>query len=207
MHSGSLPENSQNFRAEKSHSDFDRNHILVLNYVYELPFLRKGHNFYSKAFGSWKFSGTSQFQTGAWLTPNISTAVGSRRPDRTGKIVYLDPRQVQTLKGGDGLPRTSNFYFDPGPGGVFMAPPAASWGNSAPRIIRGPGRENFNMTLMKDFPLWSEAKRLTFRAEAFNIFNHAQFNNPSVSASSRDFGTISSAALGRNVQLSLKLVF
>jgi hypothetical protein len=60
---------------------------------------------------------------------------------------------------------------------------------------------------MKDFAFRSEATRLTFRAEAFNLFNHAQFNNPSVSASSRDFGTISSAANGRNLQLSLKLVF
>jgi hypothetical protein len=48
---------------------------------------------------------------------------------------------------------------------------------------------------------------LTFRGEAFNIFNHAQFNNPNVSASVRDFGTISSSAPGRNVQLGLKLVF
>ena len=115
------------------------------------------------------------------------------------------------------MDNTSNIYisssfvktidFDPGPGGMFVAPPNDRYGNSAPRIIRGPGRNNWNVSLMKDFRIRREATKLTFRADAFNIFNHAQFNNPSVSASSRDFGTISSAAPGRNLQVSLKLVF
>jgi hypothetical protein len=204
---GTQAENIYNFRAEKSHSDFDRNHILVMNYIYEMPFWRKGTRFHEKALGGWKFSGTDQFQSGPWLTPNISTATGARRPDRVGAPNYLDPRNVVTLTGGDGLPRAGNFYFDPGPGGMFVAPPADRYGNSAPRIIRGPGRNNWNISLMKDFAIRGEAAKLTFRAEAFNIFNHTQFNNPSVSASSRDFGTISSSAPGRNVQMGLKLVY
>jgi hypothetical protein len=121
------------------------------------------------------------------------------------------PRPIAGLgcavTGGDGLPRTGNFYFDPGPGGMFAAPPADRYGNSAPRIIRGPGRNNWNMSLMKEFAIRGEATKLTFRADAFNLFNHAQFNNPSVSASSRDFGTVSSSAAGRSLQMALKLIF
>jgi len=89
---------------------------------------------------------------------------------------------------------------------MFVAPPADRYGNSAPRVIRGTGRNNWNMALIKDF-VFGESKILTFRGEAFNIFNHAQFNNPNVSVSGRDFGTISSSAPGRSVQLGLKLVF
>jgi hypothetical protein len=204
---GTQAENIYDFHSEKSHSDFDRNHVLVINYIYEMPFWRNGKRFYEKALGGWSLSGINQFQSGPWLTPNISTATGARRPDRVGPPQYLDPRNIVTLVGGDGQPRAGNFYFDPGPGGMFVAPPNDRYGNSAPRIIRGPGRNNWNVSLMKDFRVRREATKLTFRADAFNIFNHAQFNNPSVSASSRDFGTISSAAPGRNLQMSLKLVF
>jgi hypothetical protein len=116
-------ENIYNLRAEKSHSDFDRNQILAINYLYELPFWRRGHNFYQRALGGWKLSGISQLQSGPWLTPTISTATGARRPDRVGPPKYLDPRNVVTLTGGDGVPRAGKFYFDPGPGGMFVAPP------------------------------------------------------------------------------------
>jgi hypothetical protein len=194
-----------NYRAERSHSDLDRNHVLMMSYIYELPFWRQRDRWYEKAFGGWMVSGINQFQTGPWLTPSIATPTGNRRPDWVGQISYLDPREVRTLVGGDGQPRSGNFYFDPTPGAVFVAPPPDRFGNAAPRIIRGPGRNNWNITLTKDFLLNAEGVRLKFRAEAYNIWNHAQFNNPDMTASSRTYGIISSAADGRNVQLGLKL--
>jgi hypothetical protein len=194
-----------NYRAERSHSDLDRNHVLMMSYIYELPFWRQRDQWYTKMFGGWMVSGINQFQTGPWLTPSIATPTGTRRPDWVGQISYLDPRQVRTLVGGDGQSRSGNFYFDPTPGAVFVAPPLDQFGNAAPRIIRGPGRNNWNLTLTKEFPLMREGMRLKFRAEAFNIWNHAQFNNPDMTASSRTYGIISSAADGRNVQLGLRL--
>jgi hypothetical protein len=179
----------------------------MMSYIYELPFWRQQDQWYKKALGGWMISGINQFQTGPWLTPSIATPTGNRRPDRIGQISYLDPREVRTLVGGDGQSRPGNFYFDPTPGAVFVAPPDDRFGNSAPRIIRGPGRNNWNMSLTKDFPLKREGAQLKFRAEAFNIWNHAQFNNPDMTASSRTYGIISSAADGRNVQLGLKLEF
>ncbi len=137
--------------------------------------------------------------------PSIVTPTGFRRPDRVGELKYLDPRQVQTLVGGDGQSRTGNFWFDPGPGGAFIAPAPDRFGNSAPRIIRGPGRNNWNIALMKDFPVSGERVKLKFRAETFNVWNHAQFNSPNLTASDRAYGIVSSSADGRNVQLGLKL--
>lgn len=46
-----------------------------------------------------------------------------------------------------------------------------------------------------------------FPAEAFNIWNDAQFNNPNMTASDASYGIISSAANGRNIQLGLKLEY
>jgi hypothetical protein len=60
---------------------------------------------------------------------------------------------------------------------------------------------------MKEFRLPREGAVLTFRGDAFNIFNHAQFNNPNMTASGGSFGTVTTSAPGRNMQLSLKLVF
>lgn len=201
-------EDPGNYRNERSHSLFDRRHVATVSYIWEMPFWRKpGTPFYQKLLGGWTLSGINQFQSGAYLTPLIQTATGVRRPDRIGNLRYLDPREIRTLTGGDGLPRTSNFWFDPGPGGAFVAPQQDRFGNSAPRIVRGPGRNNWNVALIKSFPVHAERVRLNFRAEAFNIWNHAQFNNPNMVASDRNFGTITSAADGRNLQLGLKLEF
>jgi hypothetical protein len=201
-------EDPTNYRNERSHSLFDRRHVATISYIWEMPFWRSGSvPLYQRLLGGWTLSGISQFQTGAYLTPLIQTPTGVRRPDRIGDLTYLEPRQLQTLTGGDGLPRTGNFWFNPGPGGAFVAPPSDRFGNSAPRIVRGPGRNNWNLALIKTFPVYRERVRMNFRAEAFNIWNHAQFNNPNLVASDRNFGTITSAVDGRNLQLGLKLEF
>ncbi len=198
-------EDINNYRAERSYSDLDRTHVVTMSYIYELPFWRSGQRWYEKALGEWTISGINVFQSGPRVTPSIVTPTGFRRPDRVGELKYLDPRQVQTLVGGDGQSRTGNFWFDPGPGGAFIAPAPDRFGNSAPRIIRGPGRNNWNIALMKDFPVSGERVKLKFRAETFNVWNHAQFNSPNLTASDRAYGIVSSSADGRNVQLGLKL--
>ena len=201
-------EDPANYRNERSHSLFDRRHVAAISMIWELPFWRRPAGpVYQRLLGGWTLSTITQFQSGAYLTPTIQTPTGVRRPDRIGDLQYLDPREVRTLTGGDGLPRAGNFWFDPGPGGAFVAPPADRFGNSAPRIVRGPGRNNWNAALIKTFPVWGDRVRMNFRAEAFNLFNHAQFNNPNMVASDRNFGTITSAVDGRNLQLGLKLEF
>lgn len=173
-----------------------------------MPFWRKGSlPLYQRLVGGWTLSGIAQFQTGPYLTPLIQTPTGIRRPDRIADLRYLDPREVRSLTGGDGVARSGNFWFDPGPGGAFVAPAPDRFGNSAPRIVRGPGRNNWNLALIKTFPLAGERVRLNFRAEGFNVWNYAQFNNPNMVASDRNFGTITSAVDGRNLQLGLKLEF
>ncbi len=203
---GTGVENLLNYRAERSHASFDRNQILVLSYVYNLPFFERQKGVVHKALGGWTLSGISQFQSGAWLTPAFSTAVGTRRPDRVGNVRYFDPRQVQTLISGSGVNSTGNYYFDPTPGTTFIAPPNDQYGNSSPNIVRGPGRNNWDIATFKNVGL-GEKYSIQFRAEFFNIFNHASFRNPNMTANDRNYATISDAGPPRLVQFALKLLF
>jgi len=127
-----------------------------------------------------------------------------------------------------GLPTvTGNFYFDPrnlvctvdytdstypaAPGGV----PLFSHGNMGRNVLRGPGINNWDLSIMKDFR-FTESKSLQFRAEFFNAFNHVQFYNPDNSAYSGTFGQVTSDTSSstsqayrgpRVVQFGLKLYF
>lgn len=199
-------ENLLNYRAERSHATFDRNHILVFSYVYKLPFFRRGGGAMRRVLGGWDLSGVTQLQSGAWMTPAYSTPTGSRRPDRVGEVQYFDARQVQTLVAGNGQSTTGNFYFDPTPGTTFVAPANDQYGNSAKNIVRGPGRNNSDMSLFKNFVL-REGINLQFRGELFNIWNHAQFRNPNMTANDRNYATISDTGPPRVVQFALKLTF
>jgi hypothetical protein len=61
---------------------------------------------------------------------------------------------------------------------------------SAPRnVLRGPGRTNVDMTVAKVTAI-TERLKLEIRADAFNLFNHAEFGNPSTNITSPNFGRI-----------------
>ena len=72
--------------------------------------------------------------------------------------------------------------------------------------LRAPGDSNLDYSLFKNFPI-TESKRLQFRAEAFNLLNHANLGAPSTSGNSPSFGVISTASDPRILQLALKLIF
>jgi hypothetical protein len=97
-------------------------------------------------------------------------------------------------------------YFNPN---YFVAEPLGQVGNVMRRFFIGPGINNFDMALLKDTQI-TESTQLQFRAEAFNIFNHAQFNNPSGNfdnSGAGGFGYVTSALNPRIMQLALKLIF
>jgi hypothetical protein len=82
-------------------------------------------------------------------------------------------------------------------------------GNAKRRNFYGPGIENFDLTLQKSLRL-TEARSLEFRAEAFNVFNHAQFYGPAAVDGQREdpsFGKIIGAAAPRLIQLAAKYSF
>src|SRR5262249_11752720 len=85
---------------------------------------------------------------------------------------------------------------------------ATTFGNSGIGIVRGPAQANVDFSVIKRFPLVNERTRLEFRAEFFNLFNHANFSDPTVSESSSAFGRILTTAVNpRITQFALKLSF
>lgn len=82
------------------------------------------------------------------------------------------------------------------------------YGNAGVGVITGPGQWNWDMALAKTLPI-TEGTHLEFRAEAFNIWNHTQFNNPvTLSPNSSTFGLITSTAVPpRIIQFALKFYF
>jgi hypothetical protein len=100
---------------------------------------------------------------------------------------------------------------DPGapadPGAPFLNA-GSGFGNNAIGSITGPGQFNFDMSLIKNMKLW-EGGSLEFHVDAFNVFNHAQFNPPGndVNAAAT-FGIITSTSVTpRVMQFGLKFLF
>jgi hypothetical protein len=90
----------------------------------------------------------------------------------------------------------------------FAAEPIGNFGNVARNRYHGPGINNTNFIVAKNFALSSDGVRtLQIRIESDNVFNHAQFLNPTANFSSGNFGLVTSAASGRQTQLAAKIYF
>ena len=89
---------------------------------------------------------------------------------------------------------------------AFAKPATGSFGNAGRGTIQGPGAWNFDVGLSRSFPV-REGQRIDFRAEAFNVMNHARFGSPSSAMNSPTFGQILSARDPRIMQFALKFIF
>ena len=90
----------------------------------------------------------------------------------------------------------------------MVANPSLSTYGTLPRnFLRGPGATNLDLALSKTTPLAGERLKLEIRAEFFNIFNHAEFNNPDTNISSGTFGQIITTADPRIIQLAARFSF
>jgi len=194
------------WKYDQGPSVFDRRNVVFINYIYDIPLFRDSSNKAAKAaLGGWQLSSIISIMSGAPLniTSGGTTAASivpntTVRPDLTGKISY---------------PHKVNEWFDPS---VFTAPVCATgpdcWGNLGHDALRGPGRDNWNMSLFKNFN-FTERARLEFRVDAFNIWNHTQFignvNQGGIvtNTSAGNFGAVTSAYDPRILQLGLKMVF
>jgi hypothetical protein len=189
-------------------SAFDHENIFFANFVYDIPLLKNSQNRFMKtALGGWEVSGIVTFQTGAPLNiglngNNVSSIVPqtANRPDESG--TPHNPHTVQE-------------WFDTS---IYSTPLCTTatncWGNTPRNSVWGPGRQNWNISLFKNF-VFSEARgsNLQFRAEFFNIFNHPQWfadtlnGGVSNNFGAGNFGAITTAYDPRIIQLALKLYF
>jgi hypothetical protein len=94
---------------------------------------------------------------------------------------------------------------------AFTVNALGTFGTTPRNYLEGPGFANLDFSLVRRFPIHkgplAETQVLQFRGEFFNVFNHANFNNPTSSVSSSTFGRILGAADPRIIQLGLKFVY
>ena len=174
-------------------ANHDRRHIFVGTYTYRLPVLRDHAAIVRSAFGGWELSGIMRLQGGAFLTPTgASNVPGNRRSQYLGGTVALPSDQ-----------RGADHWFNTA---AFSNAPPTELGNAGVGIIQGPGWENWDIALRKVFQI-RERFAMRFTADAFNLMNHVNFDDPNVTTSSSSFGTISAAQPARNIQFGLRLTF
>jgi hypothetical protein len=126
---------------------------------------------------------------------------------------YFNPTSFSNARCGDNnnpLPCTPGPTLFPSDAQVVANPSLSTYGSLPRNFLRGPGRTNFDLALSKTTPLRGEHLKLEFRAEFFNIFNHAEFSNPDTNINNGNggtFGQILTTADPRIIQLALRLSF
>jgi hypothetical protein len=186
--------------ADKGHASTDLRNNFTLSFVYQLP-VGKGRRVLpnlpgvaNAVIGGWQVNGIllahSGFPLGMTMSSNQSGTALTNRPNRVCD---------GTLSNG-----TVNKWFDTS---CFVAPTPGTLGNSARSVLYGPGQTNVDFSTYKNFRI-TESSNLQFRAEFFNILNHAQFNTPGTAVGSATLGRIlSTIHSSRQIQFALKYVF
>jgi hypothetical protein len=193
--------NPFNPRLSRSLCRFDVKHNFVASYSVRLPFEKLAGNsaLAQRVIGGWELSGITNFASGLPITLSENddhSLTGARGVDIP---VMLAAGPVLN----DTNPRHGQPYFNTG---LFAKEQVGQIGNANRRFFHGPGIYNFDMALLKAFKL-TESKDLQFRFEAFNVFNHAQFSNPSGNIRSGSFGVVGTARDPRIMQVAMKFVF
>jgi hypothetical protein len=197
------PTDVRNFRLDRSRSDFDNTHVLVVDYLYELPFGRgkkwgrSWPGILNQIAGGWTLTGMYTYESGEPFT----ILSGSRTLNggtRVGGVDVVGPVPSSDLKPSSDPTVVGPVAYDVGTGGVgpdprdprfktcqqvigtqsfFCIPAAGSVGNVGRNSASGTNFWDFDMGVLKVFSI-NERFRLQFRAEFFNILNHPNFENP-----------------------------
>ncbi|MBV9341942.1 MAG: TonB-dependent receptor, partial [Acidobacteria bacterium] len=226
--------NDLNPRQDYGRSDFDVDHRFVNSLVYQLP-IGRGKRYgggmnraLDLAVGGWQLTAITTFQRGFpfSILCNANLLDLTTFNNRCNQIGNPYP---------SGFHKSVSSWFnntistDPNPaatascvaanltGVAFCQPLTGQFGNTGRDILRGPGINNWDMGLGKDFR-FTERVSFQFRAEAFNVFNHHQygfdpFTTTGIGAPVGDnpnnpgFGQIQAAHPGRIIQLGGKIIF
>ena len=190
-------------------SDFDTRHVMVANYVWDMPYGTHATNRLERAtIGNWQFSGTIQAQSGRPQSV-------SRNLDQAG-VGPGSGNQYYIHTHAPGLPHqfgstSGTQWFEPG---VFQPAPVGTFAPRGSRnLVYGPGFQSYNAALQKAFHVIPslENHQLIFKAEAFNYINHPNLDNPDTNPTSSTFGKVTSKgttyASERQFQFSLRYEF
>ncbi len=198
--------NSANLHANYASSNYDQRHILTLAWTYEVPFHGKG--FSRSLLGGWQYSGIMTAQTGTPFSvvngvygDSAGVADGttgiSSFADRVGNP-FATSNCPPLGEGTKGVPLFNCAAYTQTKGLTF--------GNSGRNSLNNPRRTNFDMSVFKVFKP-KEQLAVQFRAEAFNIFNHTQWNGVNPYVSTTNFFYSTGAHMPRVLQFALRITF
>ena len=184
------------WKYDKGPGGYDRTHNVAVNFIYEISFFEKSSNHLLRTTaGGWEMSGIITMTSGLPINPQLTGGQSSNglpnatnRPDKVADVTY---------------PHKAGEWFNTA---AFAAPAVGAWGNAGFNSMRGPGRDNWNLSLFKSFR-FGEQRRLELRAESFNIWNHTEFDQVSNALGSSNFGQVTSAFDPRVFQFGAKFYF
>ena len=183
-----VAQDSNDLRAERGLSSFDRRHTFNANSTIASP---RTENKFLK---DWTFSWTLTAQSGTPLTARVlgnlsdsggTGVLGAGRADSTGA----------GISGGT--------FFNLG---AFTTPPATRYGNAGRNTIPGPGSIVLNSSIQRSFTL-TERKRMEFNVNANNLFNHVNYANLGTVINAANYGLVTAAGSMRTVTASVRFRF
>jgi len=146
---------------------YDRPQVLTLRYNYRLP--EPGKRLRYRALGivtdKWEISGIGRFMSGAPFTPSFSTT---------------DSANITGTPSESARPDAVHPTADPV--NRFGRPARGSFGNVGRNTLRGPGVNNWDISLYRQVPIREGGKYIQVRLESYNTFNHTQFSAVSQAA-------------------------
>ncbi|MFN7998628.1 MAG: carboxypeptidase regulatory-like domain-containing protein [Bryobacteraceae bacterium] len=195
---------SNNPKIDRGLSSVDVDKQFIGSYVWQLPTWKSLGFFGRNVIGGWESSGVLTLRHGFPFSvlSGLDYSYSGNGIDRADLIG--DP----SLSGGRSKAAQLAEWFNTA---AFTFNAAGTFGTSGRDILRAPGVANLDFALTKSFPLhigpFRETQKIDFRAEAFNIFNHANFGRPDRTLTHSTFGEILSAADPRILQFALRFSF
>jgi hypothetical protein len=199
MDESAIPQNDSDLDAEKGLA-CDVRLRYVASFVYNIPGLKQ-QGWMSRLTSHWELATAYQAQTGMPFTisvfgdtANSGTTVGENpiRANYTGQAVFPSGTH------------TAEEWFNTA---AFAAPAPYTFGNVGRNTVEGPGSQNADVALSREFHL-RESLHMQIRAEMFNAFNNADYGTPNRFVNEPQFGTITMTMhASREAQFSARLTF
>ncbi len=209
-------QNPWNQNADYGNTDAIPRHVLVVNYLYDVPFGRGrmyniANPIVNSVLGGWSISGITTYRTGspfslAFTVPSNYIGWWGGRPDAVaGANLYAGQQSGHDVVKGVQ-------WFNPN---AFIAPQPWQYGNSSRNMLYGPGFWNYDIGIQKNFMI-TERQTIQFRCDGLNAFNHTNLGNPNTTIADVRDGGLPNANSGkilgvagspRIIQLGLKYTF
>jgi hypothetical protein len=195
--------NTYDYKQSYGPSTLNTPQMLVVSYVYELPFYRNQRNLVGQLLGGWEVSGITTIQSGQSTSVTQGSDPFGAFPNGLGMLSPGTTVQIRADQIGDQHgPKTAAEFFNT----AAFAAAAGHFGTSRPGAVLGPGIQVWDMSLIKNFK-FAERVGLQLRLETFNTFNHGNPSGIDTNVGDSNFGAVTSWHDPRNVQIGAKINF